>query len=61
LNQADIQNILAAGENLHIEFKEAHDRLPGSFFDTVCAFLNTDGGTIYLGVGNDGAERPWPG
>jgi hypothetical protein len=47
LNPADIQNILTAGENLHIEFKEAHDRLSGSFFDTVCAFLNTDGGTMY--------------
>ena len=54
MNPADIQNTLAAGENLHIEFKESHDRLPGSFFDTVCAFLNTDGGTIYLGVGDDG-------
>ena len=37
-----------------MEFKEARDRLPGSFFDTVCAFLNTDGGTIYLGIGDDG-------
>ena len=51
---ADIQNTLAAGENLYIEFKEARDQLPGSFFDTVCVFLNTDGGTIYLGVGDDG-------
>jgi hypothetical protein len=30
LNLADIQNILAAGENLHIEFKEALDRLRGT-------------------------------
>ena len=30
MNPADIQNILTAGENLHIEFKEAHNRLPGT-------------------------------
>jgi hypothetical protein len=30
LNPADTENILTAGENLHIEFKEAHDRLRGT-------------------------------
>ena len=45
---------MAAGEGLHLEFKEAINRLPVSLFDTVCAFLNTDGGTIILGVTDDG-------
>lgn len=55
MKPSDFNEIIAAGEGLHAEFKEARDRLPGSFFDTVCAFLNTDGGTIYLGVGDNGA------
>ncbi len=42
------------GEGLHREFKEAGGQLPRSLFETVCAFLNTDGGTILLGVADDG-------
>lgn len=45
---------LPSQESLHVEFKTARDSLPGNLFDTVCAFLNTDGGTIYLGVEDDG-------
>jgi len=41
-------------EGLSLEFKRASDRLPGNFFETVCAFLNLDGGTIVLGVEDDG-------
>ncbi len=52
LNQ--IREDLAKGEGLHREFKEARDQLPRNLFETVCAFLNTDGGTIFLGVADDG-------
>ena len=41
-------------EGLALEFKRATDRLPVNFFDTVCAFLNMDGGLIVLGVDDDG-------
>jgi ATP-dependent DNA helicase RecG len=41
-------------EGLELEFKRATDRLPANFFDTVCAFLNMDGGQIILGVEDDG-------
>jgi ATP-dependent DNA helicase RecG len=41
-------------EDLHTEYKEAHNQLPKSLFDTVCAFLNTDGGRVYLGIADDG-------
>ncbi|ADH84746.1 Fic family protein [Desulfurivibrio alkaliphilus] len=54
MKPSEVKEILTTGEGLHVEFKEARDRLPGSFFDTVCAFLNTDGGTIYLGVNDNG-------
>ncbi len=45
---------IPARENLHTEFKEALSGLPGNLCDTLCAFLNTDGGTIYLGVSDKG-------
>ncbi|MCC5789492.1 MAG: putative DNA binding domain-containing protein [Opitutales bacterium] len=41
-------------EDLHTEYKEARTDLPKSLFDTVCAFLNTDGGTVYLGINDQG-------
>jgi ATP-dependent DNA helicase RecG len=49
-----IQEDIAQGEGLHCEFKEAGSQLPRSLFETVCAFLNTDGGTIFLGVKDNG-------
>ena len=41
-------------EGLTLEFKRAGDHLPSGFFESVCAFLNLDGGTIILGVEDDG-------
>ena len=41
-------------EDLHVEYKEARNTLPKSLFDSVCAFLNTDGGAVYLGIRDDG-------
>lgn len=42
------------GEGLKIEFKAASDNVPGSFYETVSSFSNTDGGTIYLGINDAG-------
>lgn len=50
-----IKILLKTKEKTGIEFKEARTELPGSFFESVCAFLNREGGTILLGVKNDGA------
>jgi ATP-dependent DNA helicase RecG len=49
-----IRRLLAQGEGIQLEFKEAKQALPTNFFETVCAFLNRDGGTILLGVEDDG-------
>ena len=49
-----IKNILKNGEGLAVEFKEARKQLPENLFETICAFLNTEGGTILLGVRDDG-------
>ncbi len=49
-----LKDILSAGEGIMVEFKEARKALPRDLFETVCAFLNRDGGTIFLGVADDG-------
>ncbi len=55
----DEMNIRPFGssEKLNLEFKEAAKELPKNFFETVCAFLNLDGGLIVLGVADDGTIR----
>src|ERR1035437_7921082 len=50
MTQEELTKVIAKGENEKIEFKEARNSLPKNFFETVCAFLNHDGGTILLGV-----------
>ena len=45
-----INNLIIQGEGLHIEFKQSHDSLSRSAFETICAFLNRKGGHILLGV-----------
>lgn len=49
----NIEKIIAQGENLTTEFKLAKEQLPSSLFETICAFLNRNGGHILLGVNDD--------
>lgn len=41
-------------EGISLEFKRATNKLPSKLFETVCAFLNMDGGLVVLGVEDDG-------
>ena len=50
----DLQYLINQGEGLRIEFKDARDSVPASFYETVVSFSNTDGGTILLGVDDQG-------
>lgn len=50
----DIKKIIARGEGISVEFKKAEGGLPQSLFQTICAFLNRNGGAILLGVADDG-------
>ncbi len=45
-----LEDLIKEGEGLRLEFKEAKAKLPKSFYETVCAFLNREGGKILLGV-----------
>lgn len=46
--------LLKQKESRKLEFKEARRDVPSSLFETVCAFLNRDGGDILLGVRDSG-------
>lgn len=50
----DIIRFIDQGEGLRIEFKQASGDIPSSFYETVVSFSNTDGGTILLGVNDEG-------
>ncbi len=54
MTQQELHKILAQGENIRIEFKEAQQGVPDSFYDTVVSFLNREGGVILLGVTDAG-------
>lgn len=53
MTEKEIQNILNQGEGVTVEFKSAGKELPKNLFETVCAFLNRNGGTILLGIGDN--------
>lgn len=50
----ELNKILSQGETIHIEFKEAQNGVPDSFYDTIVSFLNREGGVILLGVADNG-------
>jgi ATP-dependent DNA helicase RecG len=55
MEERELKNILSKGEGISVEFKEAKDQLPKNLFETICAFLNTEGGKIILGVDDNGS------
>ena len=48
-----ILKLIGQGEGISVEFKKAREALPENFFETVCAFLNRNGGHILLGINDD--------
>ena len=46
--------MLSKHESEDLEFKHASGGFPGSFWDSYSAFANTEGGTIYIGIDDDG-------
>jgi len=59
MNAEKIKNILMQGEGLTIEFKKGKEDLPLNLYETVCAFLNRNGGNILLGVNDDKTIEIW--
>ncbi len=51
-----VRFLLTTGESIRVEYKQAHDTVPASLYETVCAFLNREGGDIILGVEDSGVS-----
>ena len=51
----ELLEIINSGESVTVEYKKATNKLPNNLFETVCAFLNRNGGNIFLGVDDDGS------
>ena len=49
-----IHDLIRQGEGISLEFKSCRSQLSRDVYETVCAFLNRHGGTILLGVQDDG-------
>jgi len=47
-------DIINSGESLTVEFKECSIRMNRDVYESICAFLNRQGGHLFLGVKNDG-------
>lgn len=55
MDSHQLKKIIAGGESRTVEFKESQIKLNRDIFETVCAFLNRNGGHLVLGV-NDQKE-----
>ena len=49
-----IESLLSRPESTTLEFKECRRKLNKNVYETVCAFLNRQGGTLLLGVNDSG-------
>jgi len=49
-----IHELIRKGEGISVEFKTCRNKINRDVYETVCAFLNRHGGTILLGVQDDG-------
>lgn len=54
MTEEQLDQILKKGEGLLSEFKEAQGGVPRTMYESVVAFSNLDGGTVVLGVDDDG-------
>lgn len=55
MTEAELLKLIHSGENIRVEFKKSTDDITKDVYDTVCSFSNRDGGTIILGVKDNGA------
>ena len=50
LSTNKIKDLLLHGENRQVEFKKCTDKVSASVYETVCSFLNAEGGYIFLSL-----------
>ena len=52
-NISELKNLIYEGESKYLEFKTSTSSIKGAF-ESVCAFLNNNGGTVIIGVTDKG-------
>lgn len=57
MTEQELNSIIHAGEGLTTEFKTCREKLPKNLFESICAFLNTKGGVVLLGVSDTGEVK----
>lgn len=61
MSPEQLEEVIARGESQNVEFKRCGAQKPGTdVFETICSFANRDGGSIYLGVCDDGSVEGIP-
>ena len=55
VTEQQIRELIRKGEGIDLEFKTCRNQLNRDVYETVCAFLNRHGGTLLLGVQDNGA------
>ncbi len=53
MNPEKLNEIIQQGEGIDFEFKLVQQGVPENLHETICAFLNRNGGNIFLGVDNN--------
>ena len=51
---AKLKNYIRAGEGMNLEFKRCGGKVESDVYETICSFANRQGGSILLGVLDDG-------
>ncbi len=54
MEEQQIKQIISLGEGKQIEFKSAKQSVPSDLYETIVSFSNTEGGTLLLGIEDDG-------
>ena len=54
MDKAQFEKVLRDGEGMHVEFKRCGQKPEIDTFESICAFANRTGGSVYLGVLDDG-------
>ena len=52
-----LKEIIQQGEGIDVEFKTSRSQLSDNAFESVCAFLNRQGGHLILGVNDNGTVQ----
>lgn len=54
MDKKELEAIIEAGENEYVEFKRCGNQPGSDVFETICAFANSFGGNLFLGIEDDG-------